>query len=129
MRRTEWMLSLSIACLGLALGAATLVADKDNPTPKLKTKEVMGKYLKGKDAPLANAINGKSSAAELKELHAAFKALAANKPPRGDDEAWAKKTAALLAATEALLEKKEGAEALLKAAANCKACHDDHKGK
>ena len=125
--RSGWILSFTVASLGLVIGTATLLAEKE--AASLKIKDVMGKYVKGKESPLAKAIGGSASEAELKELHAAFVALAANKAPKGDAEAWKKKTEALVAASAALVEKKEGAVAALKAASNCKACHDDHKGK
>ena len=125
--RSGWILSITVASLGLAMGTATLLAEKE--AAALKIKDVMGKYVKGDKSPLAKALKGESSEAELKELHAAFVALAGNKPPKGDEEAWKKKTEALVAASAALAEKKEGAVAALKAATNCKACHDDHKGK
>ena len=55
--------------------------------------------------------------------------MAANKPPKGEEESWKAKTGALLSAAKECAEGKEGAGDKLKAAANCMECHKAHKGK
>ena len=57
----------------------------------------------------------------------AYKAMLDCKPPRGEQAAFKEKTAKLIAATEEVLAKKEGASANYRAAVNCKACHSEHK--
>jgi len=91
-------------------------------------KEVMALH-KGKESFLANVLAGKGSDDDLKKLVGAYEVLAAQKPPTGDEGSWKNLTAALLAAAKDAQAKKEGAIEKLKAASNCKACHEPHKPK
>ena len=90
---------------------------------KSKTAEVMTKYFKGKESPVAHANAGQVDEATLKAFVESFMTLANEKPPVGDVEAWKKKVSTLVDATKALQEKKEGAAAAFKEATDCKACH------
>jgi hypothetical protein len=92
------------------------------------TKEVMALH-KGKESFLANILAGKGSDDDLKKLVSAYEVLAAQKPPKGDEGSWKNLTTALLAAAKDAQGKKEGAIEKLKAASNCKACHEPHKPK
>jgi hypothetical protein len=56
-----------------------------------------------------------------------YKALAANKPPKGEQASWNAKTKVLVDAAQAAVDGKEDAGAQLMKAANCKACHDAHR--
>jgi cytochrome c553 len=89
-------------------------------------KEVMKTCMKG--GLCAKVASGKANAEEKKKLVALFEDLHKNKPPKGDAEHFKKMATALVDAAKAVVEKKEGAGAKLKAAANCKECHDNHKG-
>jgi hypothetical protein len=91
-------------------------------------KEVMALH-KGKDSFLNNILAGKGSDDDLKKLVSAYDVMAAQKPPMGDEASWKTLTAALSAAAKDAAAKKEGALEKLKAASNCKACHDLHKPK
>jgi hypothetical protein len=91
-------------------------------------KEVMALH-KGKESFLANILAGKGSDDDLKKLVSAYEVLAAQKPPTGDEGSWKNLTAALLTAAKDAQGKKEGAIEKLKAASNCKACHEPHKPK
>lgn len=91
-------------------------------------KDVMALH-KGKESFLANIIAGKGSDDDLKKLVAGYEFMAAQKPPTGDEGSWKTLTAALLAAAKDAQAKKEGALDKLKAASNCKACHEPHKPK
>lgn len=91
-------------------------------------KETMALH-KGKESLLSNVLAGKGSDDDLKKLVAAYEYLAAQKPPTGDEAHWKTLTAALLAAGKDAAAKKEGALEKLKAASNCKACHEAHKPK
>ncbi len=91
-------------------------------------KEVMALH-KGKESFLANILAGKGSDADLKKLVTAYEVMAAQKPPTGNEAGWKTLTAALLAAAKDAQGKKEGALDKLKAASNCKACHEPHKPK
>jgi YHS domain-containing protein len=91
-------------------------------------KEVMALH-KGKDSFLSMILAGKGSDEDLKKLVSAYDVLAAQKPPTGDEASWKNLTAALSAAAKDAAAKKEGALDKLKAASNCKACHELHKPK
>jgi len=114
-------IAAAAAALGLLLGAAQEKAPKS-------IKEIM-KDHKGKESLVAKVTAGKGSEAENKKVLGLYEALATFKPPQGDEGSWKEKTTALVGAAKELVEKKEGAAEKLKAAANCKACHDVHKGK
>lgn len=104
----------------VALGMALLIGISDaGGKAKFTNKEVMAKAMKG--GLCSKVASGKASDAEKAELVELFTALHANAPKKGDAASWKTKTEALLAAA------KSGDGKALKAAANCKACHDDHK--
>lgn len=112
-----------LACGWLAFSVVTTAEDEK---PKHTIKEVMKTCMKG--GLCKKVADGKASEEEKKELVAQFEALAGNKPPKGDEAAWKEKTAALLAAAKDCAAGKDGAGAALGKAANCMACHKDHKG-
>lgn len=91
-------------------------------------KDVMALH-KGKESFLAGILAGKGSDDDLKKLVSAYEVMAAQKPPTGDEASWKTLTAAALAAAKDAQAKKEGALDKLKAATNCKACHEHHKPK
>jgi hypothetical protein len=91
-------------------------------------KEVMALH-KGKESFLANVLAGKGSEDDLKKLVSAYEFIATQKPPKGDEAGWKTLTAALVTAAKDAAAKKEGALDKLKAATNCKACHDAHRTK
>lgn len=95
----------------------------------LTIKDIMTNALKGDDTPVKRAIAKKSNPEELKKIHEYFVALEKLKPKQGDEASWKAKTAALVAASDLLVKGDEKGIAALQAAANCKACHDVHKGK
>ena len=57
----------------------------------------------------------------------AYTAMAAAKPPQGDEAKWKKLCADLVDATAALDKGEAGAADKFKAAVNCKACHSEFK--
>jgi len=113
----------ALAAMGLLTGALVQEgkAAKD-------IKEVMAAH-KGKESLVAKVTSGQGTDDENKKVLGLYEALATFKPPKGDEGSWKEKTSALVTAAKELVEKKEGAAAKLKTAANCKACHDVHKGK
>jgi len=120
------MRKLIVAGVVLAFGwlAVSLFAADD--APKYKIKDVMKTCMKG--GLCGKVAKGEASADEKKQLVEYFTSLAANKPPKGEEESWKAKTGALLEAAKAAAEGKEGAGDKLKAAANCMECHKAHKG-
>jgi hypothetical protein len=125
---------LGIVVMGIAVttawySTAAQKDDKEKDKPKYTIKEVMKKAHAGPDALLKKVQKGDASKEEMKELVAMYKALEVNKPPKGEEADWKKKTKALVDAANATADKKKDAEKLLKDATNCKSCHDQHKGK
>jgi hypothetical protein len=108
--------------------AAPAPAAAPIPDKFANTKEVMALH-KGKESFLSTILAGKGSDADLKKLVSAYEVMAAQKPATGDEASWKKLTAAALEAAKDAAAKKEGSLDKLKAATNCKACHDVHKPK
>ena len=113
----------SSAAVLAAEGKKDAAADK----PKYDSKEVMKQAHKGDVSLYKKVEKGTSTAADHTKLVDLYKALAANKPPKGDQKSWDEKTGALVKAAEALQKGTPNAKAQLKTAANCKACHSAHK--
>lgn len=129
------MRSLKLAAVALAaVGAVALwmravdaqeAKEKDDAKPKFTIKQVMEKAHKNR---LLNKVTaGEGSKEEAQELLALYQALAKNEPPKGEAEAWKKKNAAIVEAAEEVVAGKEGAGEKLTKAANCAACHRDHR--
>lgn len=98
----------------------------DHHEPKHKIKEVMKKAMKG---PLLKKVaGGDASDEEKKQLHEMLVSLSKNKPPKGEADSWKELTGALVKAAKAAVDGEDDAGAMLKKAANCKACHSKHKG-
>lgn len=106
----------------LAASLATISAEG-----KIATKDVMDKCMKG--GLCKKVAEGKASKDEKTTLLENFTSLSDNKPPKGDADSWKTKTGALVAAAKAAVADDKGYQDKLKAAANCKACHEVHKGK
>jgi cytochrome c553 len=115
-----------VAIGGLAVLWSLSSRAEDDKKP-VAIKEVMQTCMKG--GLCKKIADGGGSDEEKKKLLAMFQDLGKNKPPKGDEESWKKKTTALVEAAQAIVDKKEDGVAKLKAAANCAACHGTHKGK
>jgi mono/diheme cytochrome c family protein len=109
------------AGLSLSSGAA------QDAKAKFTIKQVM--KTAHKDKRKDKVAKGDASADEKKQLVELYEALAANKPPKGDEADWKAKTAALVAAAKDAEAGKAGAGEALTKAANCMECHTAHKGK
>jgi hypothetical protein len=122
------MRKLIVVSVVVALGWLALsLSSTAQEEKKVGIKEVMASCMKG--GLCTKVAKGEASADEKKKLVEMFTALAAAKPPKGDEASWKEKTTALLDAAKAAAEGKDGAADKLKAAANCMACHSVHKGK
>jgi len=120
------------SALRFGIGAAVLVAlvgyGLSAGEAKYTIKEVMAKAHKGgMNSLLAKATAGKATKEQVKELVDLYESLGANKPPKGDEEAWKKKTDELLAAAKAFANNEEGSKEKLKKAADCGGCHKIYK--
>ena len=118
---------LAALVVALASAASATAGDKKADKPQYDSKEVMKQAHKGDVSLYKKVEKGTSTAADHAKLLELYKALAANKPPKGDQKSWDEKTGALVKAAEALQKGDANAKAQLKAAANCKACHTAHK--
>ena len=122
------MRKLLLAGVALAFGwvALGMVIGAEDAKPKFTIKQTMKAAHKG--GLMKKVADGKATDEEEKLLLEHYEAMAAHKPPKGDEAAWKEKTAALIAAAKDASAGKEGAGAALQKAANCMACHKDHKG-
>ena len=118
------MRKLIVASVIVAFGwvALGMPSGAQETKAKYTIKEVMkNAHAKGK---LRDKVtSGMASDEEKKQLVEYYEALAANKPPKGDEASWKEKTAALLAAAKAAAA---GDVEKLKAV-NCAECHKAHK--
>jgi hypothetical protein len=121
--RTAKYFMLALLCLGV-IGLSLQSADKDDP--KYKIKDVMKEAMKG--GLCKKVADGAASKEEKEKLVELFTALGQNKPPKADDDDWKTRTKALLDAAKACAKDDKDGPAALKKAANCKGCHDNHKG-
>jgi surface antigen len=122
------MRKLIAACVVVAFGwvAITLVSLAQDK-PKYSIKEVMKTAHKG--GLMKKVASGKATAEEKKQLLEFYEALAANKPPQGDEAEWKTQTAVLVAAARAAAEGKEGAAEKLTDLVKCADCHKTFKPK
>lgn len=118
------LLLITAAIAGTLSFTALAQSDK-----KASIKEVMKAHFKGDTSDIKKATKGELTKEQVSALLAAVKDIAAQKPAKGDEASWKEKTAALVSACEKLEKGEAGAGDAVKAAANCKACHDVHKGK
>ncbi len=94
---------------------------------KLEISDVMKQAHKTPKQLLKKVARGSATQAEKEELVKLYKVLAERKPPKGDAESWKAKTTLLVKAAEAALKGQDDAGEQLFRAANCMACHRDHK--
>jgi len=123
------MRKFAIACVIVTFGWVVVsVAIQAQEQPKYSIKYVMQKAHKG--GLMKKVADGKATPEEKKELVAFYEALAAAKPPKGDEAEWKVKTTAILAAARAAAEgDAAAAEKLNATAGKCADCHKAHKGK
>jgi hypothetical protein len=119
--------AVAVALAGISMLMVSAFAAEESATPSIKN--VMKAGFKGDDSLAKKATQGKLSKDEATKLAEYCAALGKGKPPQGEEASWKEKTAAL---TKAIGEIQSGAAGGAKAfetAANCKACHEVHKGK
>jgi hypothetical protein len=101
------LVALSVVVgLGVAVSLA-FAADE----PKFTIKQVMKQAHK--DGLLKKVAAGDGSAEDAKKLLELYTALAANKPPKGEEAAWKEKTGPIVEAAKKASEGAEGAGAAL----------------
>ena len=119
------LLACSVVVATLSL--STAFAEEDNPLKK--AMQYAHKAPEGQKKICEKIVGGTASEEEVKKTLEAYKAAADTKPPKGDAAAFKEKFGKLIAATEDVAAKKEGAAEAYKAAVNCKACHNEFKPK
>ena len=130
MRKKLWlkMITAGILCgsllAGLMLVPAALAAD-DEGKAKHSIKEVM--KIANKEKLVNKVVAGDATDEEKKKLLDVFISLLESEPPQGDMASWQKLAGGTALAAAKVVVGREGAEAELKAANNCKACHGVHK--
>jgi hypothetical protein len=91
-------------------------------------KEVMKKAHTPPGKALKDRVaSGKANDDEKKMLVELYEALGKNKPPKGDEEEWKKRTDALVKAAKAAAEGSKDAGKELAKASQCGACHKAHR--
>jgi len=123
------MKSLSFLCSAVfATVALTTGVRAEEDGPIAKSMKYTHKAPKGEKKISEKIIEGTASEEEIKKTLELYKAALDEKPPKGEQAAYKEKMTKLIAATEDVAAKKDGAAAEYKTAVNCKACHNDHKG-
>ncbi len=111
------------------LAVAENPVNKDDPVkPKYTVKQVMAKAMAPKGDQLnKKVLSGEASDKEKLELLDLYISLTENEAPKGEQASWKSFTNAAAIAAAKVAVGREGALDELKAATNCKACHDAHK--
>lgn len=90
----------------------------------------MRRVFSGTEPPLIlRAAAGDASETEKQRLVKVLGGMAQAQPDHGSADSWKAKTVALTAAAQDLLDGKAGAGERLRAAADCRACHQAHRGR
>jgi hypothetical protein len=127
MLKNVCLLACGLCLLGAAAFGVAYAQDaaQEEVTPKHQIKDVMQKAHR--DGLLKKVAGGEASEAERMELLDLYVSLYECKPPMGDEAAWKGKTSLILAAVGKVVVGREGAAAELTKAANCAACHREHR--
>lgn len=115
---------------GMAVLAIVAIADGNaDEKPKYTIKEVMRQAHNRETGLLGKVSGGKASKEEKEKLLELYRALAANTPPRGEEQSWKEKTTSLIEAANAAVADDKDAGKKLTSAANCNGCHNEHRPK
>ncbi|HEY7423635.1 MAG TPA: hypothetical protein VH682_05265 [Gemmataceae bacterium] len=125
--RTVKYFTMAVMTMGLVAGLSLFQA-ADEAKPKYSIEEIMEKaHTPPKSSLLVKVKSGKASAEQKKQLLAYYEELAKNKPEKGTEADWKKRTGTLVKAAKDVTDGKEGATTQLAKAASCAACHKLHK--
>ena len=125
MRTVKYFVLASLT-LGVLGGLATYQA-ADSDKPKYTIEEIMGKAHEGKNSLLKKVVSGKANADQKKELLSLYEDLAKNKPEKGSQDDWKKRTTVMVGAAKEVVANKPDAGKKLGKTVNCKGCHDLHR--
>jgi hypothetical protein len=121
MRMMKYFLLFAVAALAGVCAYAAADDVKDIET-------IMDKAHKGKPSLYKQVVTGKADKEQKEELLSLYTDLGKNKPPKGTEADWKKRTDAIVTAAKAVVADKPDSLKALAAAVNCKACHEAHKG-
>ncbi len=96
---------------------------------KKTIKEVMKAAMGGDNSLFKKVSSGSATAEEKTKLLDLLVSLVENDAPKGDATEWKMMSGTAMMAAAKVVVGREGAADELKAAGNCKACHDKFKGK
>ncbi len=116
---------VTAAAVAAIITSLALAAEETNPI-----KDAMRfahKAPKGEKKLSEKIVDGTAPEADIEKALSLYKAMADTKPPKGDQADFKDRVAKLVAATQEVVDKKPDAIAHYKEAANCKACHTEHK--
>ena len=123
-------LALSLTVAILMVGSFAWASNNNSNVAAKKTvKEVMNAGMAGDNSLFKKVAGGSASAEEKAKLLDLLIDLLENDAPKGDTVEWKMASGTAMVAAAKLVIGREGALDELKAAANCKACHDKFKGK
>jgi hypothetical protein len=128
MRSLKYFALASLVVAAIAgLGAYRAADDKP-----LDIETIMEKAHKppekGKPSLFKTVSGGTGSKEQKEELLKLYSDLGKNKPPKGSEKDWKKRTDDIVSAAKEVVADKADALAALKKAVNCKECHEAHKG-
>ena len=113
----------------IALTCIGGIALANNLAPKKTVKEVMKAGFGGDSSLCKKVTSGEGTDEDKKQFLNLLIDLVENNAPKGDETEWKMQSgAALVAAAKVVTGREDGLESL-KAAVNCKTCHDKFKGK
>lgn len=123
-------LVLAAAAVGMTTAVALVTqslswAQQAAAAPKYSIEEVMEKAHK--DGLLQKVADGEATAEEKALLLDLYLSLLESDPPMGDAAGYRAKSAEAVVAAARVVVGREGAEAEIKRAVNCAACHKEHK--
>jgi hypothetical protein len=118
-----------LAALAVAAVSGFTVVATAAKADALEIGEIMEKaHTPPAKSLFKTVVTGKANQEQKEELLKLYSDLPKNKPPKGSEEDWKKRTDAIVTAAKAVVENKPNCLNQLKTAVNCKACHDLHKG-
>lgn len=121
MRRVLLLVIVLLSLSGFAV--ANNLASKKTP------KEVMKGAFAGETSLVKKVLSGEASDDDKKLFLDYLVDLVENDAPKGDNIEWKVQSGTALIAAAKVVTGREGSLEELKAATNCKACHDKFKGK
>ncbi len=121
-------IALLLAVLIISSGVVAQELAERKAADEMSIAEIMGETNKKPIQLLKKVQKGEANDAEKARLVDLYKSMAKQEPPKGNLDDWKKRMDLLVDAAEKGQKGEPGADKLLRKAANCMACHKDHKG-